>query len=143
VKVAGADAEQLVFERSVHTVKEAAKALNAKPSDFVKSVVLLSGDRVIVAIVPGDERVSPKRVGEALGLPTPRLATPSEVLRYTGFPAGGVPPFGYPARVLIDPGVLEKEFVYGGGGSARSLLKIRPTELARVTNGIVDNVCES
>jgi len=140
---AGIKGEQLYFQGSVHTVEQAAKELNARPSDLVKSVVLLYGGQVLVAIVSGDDRASPLKVGKALGSPPPRMATAREVLKYTGYPAGGVPPFGYEAKVVIDSRVMDKAVVYGGGGSERSLLRIATAELSRATAAIVADVRET
>jgi Cys-tRNA(Pro)/Cys-tRNA(Cys) deacylase len=139
----GIDAEQLIFESSVHTVEEAASALGRSASDLIKSMVLIRQRKVFVAIVLGIDRVSPRKIGALVGFPAPRAATPREVLECTGYPVGGVPPFGYDATILIDPRVLEKEVVFGGGGSPRALLKVQPTNLLRVTRGTVVDVRET
>ena len=57
------------------------------------------------------------------------------VLRLTGYPAGGVPPFGHATAVpaLLDAAVQRWEVIYGGGGDDHTLLRIAPAELARVT----------
>jgi len=135
-------AEQILFRESVHSVEEAARALNASAADLIKSIVFLGSDQLIVAIVSGEDRVSSGRVGRALEVPVPRIATSKEVLKYTGYPIGGVPPFGYHATVLIDTRVLQKKILYGGGGSPRSLVRISPSELLRVSSGIVADIRE-
>ncbi|HOP09023.1 MAG TPA: YbaK/EbsC family protein, partial [Candidatus Methanofastidiosa archaeon] len=66
-----------------------------------------------------------------------RLATQNEVMAMTGFPAGGVPPFGYDAVFLIDENVMERRAVWAGGGSDRALIKIRPQEIKRITDANV------
>ncbi|HHY92707.1 MAG TPA: hypothetical protein GX511_05145, partial [Firmicutes bacterium] len=72
-----AAAEHLVFDRSCHSVAEAAAAAGAAPEDLVKNVCLIDEDgNLIVAIVKGEDRVSTKRVGQALGSEPPRPATP-------------------------------------------------------------------
>jgi len=142
VKNNGLAAEHLVFRRSVHTVQEAAKAVGATSRDFVKSVVMIAGGAVAVAVVLGDDRASPRLVGSTLGSPNVRAATAREVLRHTGYPAGGVPPFGYAAEVLVDPRVLTKASLFCGGGSPRALLKLTPDELLRASGGRVAQVGE-
>jgi len=129
-------AEHLSFNQSCHSVTEAALAVHASAEDFVKNICLIaaSGD-LVVAIVKGEDRASPKRISDALGIPPPRLAKPEEILTLTGYPCGGTPSFGYPATVLIDPRVLEKEFVYSGGGSENALVKISTRELLRSSRG--------
>ena len=69
---------------------------------FVKSICLISQDNLIVAIVKGEDRVSIRRVAEALNIAKPRMATPHEILEKTGYPCGGTPPLGFEAVFLID-----------------------------------------
>lgn len=134
------DAQQYIFESPCHTVMEAASAANASPSDFIKCICLLSvDDNLIAAIVKGEDRVSTSRVAKALNM-VPRIATPEEILTKTGYLCGGIPAFGYEAIFLIDPTVMESEFVYTGGGSPHSLTKISTVELYRLNKGQIVRV---
>jgi prolyl-tRNA editing enzyme YbaK/EbsC (Cys-tRNA(Pro) deacylase) len=134
-------AEHLSFDQSCHSVAEAAKVVGAKPEDFVKSICMVDkADNVIVAIVKGEDRASTSRVGKALNIPKPRIASRDEVFDLTGFPVGGTPGFGFDARFLVDPRVLEKDLVYLGGGSECSLIRMSPLELLRANNGKVVRV---
>lgn len=133
--------EHLHFEESCHSVKGAAKAANAKPEDFVKNICMVASDNgLIVSIVKGEDRAGLKRVAKALGIERPRLATAEEMLEKTGYPAGGIPSFGYSAVFLIDQRVMEKAVVLSGGGSENSLVKISPKELQRANKGRVVRV---
>lgn len=124
--------ERLSFEQSCHSVDEAMQAVNAKADDFVKNICMFDTDwNLIVAIVKGEDRASTTQVGKALNIERPRTATPDEILSKTGYPCGWTPSFGYHAKFLIDPKVIEKEFVYSGGGSENSLLKISTQELQK------------
>ena len=133
--------EHLSFNQSCHSVEEAAQAANAKTDDFVKNICMFdSNDNLIVAIVKGEDRASTTQVGKALNIERPRTATPDEILQKTGYPCGGTPSFGYNAKFLIDPRVMEKEFVYTGGGSENSLIKISTKELQKANNGEIIRV---
>ncbi len=135
------EGEHLSFNQSCHSVEEAAQATNAKTDDFVKNICMLdSDDNLIVAIVKGEDRASTTQVGKALHIERPRTATPDEILERTGYPCGGTPSFGYNAKFLIDPKVMEKEFVYSGGGSENSLIKISTKELQKANNGEIIRV---
>ena len=134
-------AEHLSFQQPCRSVAEAAQAASAAPDEFVKSICVIDErGGLIVAIVKGEDRVSPSRVGQALGVAPPRLATPEEMLERTGYPCGGTPPFGFEATFLIDPRVLEREVVYAGGGSESALIRIAPDELQRANGGTVTRV---
>ncbi len=135
------EGEQLIFQRSCHSVEDAAKAANAKVEDLVKNICMIDSEgNLIVAIVKGEDRASTSRVGKALGIERPRLATPEEILQKTGYPCGGTPSFGYRATFLIDPKVLDNPMVLTGGGSESSLVRIAPTALQRANNGEVVRV---
>ena len=137
----GIDAEHLSFDQYCRSVAEAASTVGADPEDFVKSICMVGGEGgVIVAIVKGEDRASTSRVGKALGIERPRVASPDEILGLTGFPVGGTPGFGFDARFLVDPRVLEKEFVFLGGGSGRSLVRMSTRELVRANGAEVVRV---
>jgi prolyl-tRNA editing enzyme YbaK/EbsC (Cys-tRNA(Pro) deacylase) len=131
-------AEHLVFNESTRSVAEAAKAAGVTPQDFVKNICMIASDgSFIVGIVKGEDRVSTSRVAKFLGVAEVRTATPEEILERTGYPCGGTPSYGYPARFLIDERVLQKEIIYTGGGSVNSLVRIPSAELLKANGGQV------
>jgi prolyl-tRNA editing enzyme YbaK/EbsC (Cys-tRNA(Pro) deacylase) len=135
------DAELLIFNKSCHSVEEAAETAKVCTTDLIKSICMIdtNGD-LIVAIVKGEDRASTGKVSKSLTIERPRIASPGEMLEKTGYPCGGTPPFGYAATFLIDPKVMEKEVVYVGGGSKYALVKITTKELKRLNNGIITRV---
>lgn len=141
MKKTNMDAEHLVLNKSCHTVAEAAEAVNASIHQFVKNICMIDQDRnLIVAIVKGEDRASTSRVSKAMNIERPRLADENEVLEGTGYPAGGVPSFGYDAIFLIDPNVAELEEIYTGGGSTHSLVKIKVEHLLKINKGKIVRV---
>lgn len=141
IKSKGIKAEHLSFSQSCHSVEEAAQTAGANPNDFVKNICLInSKGELIVAIVKGEDKVSTTKVGKALGIDRPRIATPEEILEKTGYPCGGTPSFGYNAKFLVDERVLEKETVFSGGGSEKSLVKIAVKELLKANGGIAADI---
>jgi len=131
--------EHLVFEQSCHSVAEAAKAVGAQSDDFVKNICLITPDnRLIVAIVKGEDRVSLENVAAALGLEgNMRLASTGEILIRTGYPCGGTPSFGFEAEFYMDERVFDKTLVYTGGGDENALVRAYPRELQRANNAVV------
>lgn len=129
----GIQAEHLTFTQSTHSVAEAAEAVGATAEDFVKSICLVTkAGEVVVAIIKGEDRVDRGAVQRLLGLSKLSIASPAEMLKKTGFPAGGTPPFGFAATYVMDERVFECAFVYAGGGSVQSLIRSTPDELRRV-----------
>lgn len=138
----GVEAEQRVFAQSCHSVREAALAVGAPEDAFVKSICMVApDDRLVVAVVKGEDRASTRRVQEALALEArPRLAAPEEMLARSGFPAGGTPPFGFEGVFLVDERVVERAWVWGGGGSSRALVRVGTEALVAANGGRVARV---
>jgi prolyl-tRNA editing enzyme YbaK/EbsC (Cys-tRNA(Pro) deacylase) len=138
----GITAEQLLLEESCHSVANAAAAIGAKPSDFVKNVCLIGDDgRFIVAIVPGELRASRKKVGAALNISMPEIATAEEIVRMTGYQPGGTPSFCYDSQnitVLVDQKLADRGgAIYTGGGSDLSLTRVTVEELIRASGAVI------
>jgi Cys-tRNA(Pro)/Cys-tRNA(Cys) deacylase len=129
--------EYLVFQESCHSVEDAARALNTSPESIIKNICLVGEDKFIVAILKGKDRVDRDLVARTLGLSKVKTAPPQEILDRSGYPCGGVPSFGFNAIFLIDPLVMEMDYVYSGGGSTTSLIKITPEEILRANCGSV------
>lgn len=119
------------------TVPAAAAALGVATGQIIKSLLFLVREQPVLAIASGetlvDRGVLAARYG--VGKKQVKLADAETVLRLTGYPAGGVPPFGHPRPLptLLDRAVLAWDVIYGGGGDDHTLLRITPGELARVT----------
>lgn len=132
------NAEHFVFKQSCHSVQEAAEAVNGSADDFVKNICMInSNNELIVAIVKGNNRASTTRVAKSLNIERPRLANGNEIIVRTGFPPGGVPSFGFQATFLVDPKVTNIEYVYTGGGSENSLVKINVKDLLELNKGTI------
>lgn len=129
------NAEMLSFSERVYTVEEAVAVSGYQVERFTKSIVMLTSDeRLVIALVPADARASTERVRKALGLiDRPRIVTAEESERYLGQQLGGNSPLNAPnATILIDPKVLERDWILTGGGDDRNLVKIPVAELKRV-----------
>ncbi|OEH94075.1 aminoacyl-tRNA deacylase [Bacillus solimangrovi] len=136
LKSNGVNFKHIVLTASCHSVEDAAKAVNASINDFVKNICMIDQTgRLIIAIVMGKDRASTSRVGKALEIVRPRLAKEMEVLQYTGYPAGGVPSFGFEAIFLVDTYVMDMNEVYTGGGSPNSLVKVKVEDLVKMNGG--------
>lgn len=133
----GIAAEIVPMTVETPTVLAAAAALGVAPAQIIKSLLFLVRDRPVLVIASGetpvDRGVLAARYG--VGKKQVRLADAETVLRLTGYPAGGVPPFGHPEPLptLLDRAVAAWDAVYGGGGDDHTLLRVAPGELARVT----------
>jgi Cys-tRNA(Pro) deacylase len=118
------------------TVPLAAAAIGVEDNQIIKTLIFRSsGGECLAAIASGTARIDRGRLAALTGHPKLKLADPETVLEATGFPAGGVAPIGHSTklRVVVDRNVMELEFVYGGGGTEDILIKLRPTDIVRLT----------
>ncbi|MCD6591809.1 MAG: hypothetical protein J7K78_02180 [Thaumarchaeota archaeon] len=123
--------EILELKTSVKTVEQASRATGADPSQIIKSMLLISEkEGAILAIVDGRSRVDLEKLSLRFG--RTRLASPKEVKKLTGYEVGELPPIGLPIKTVVDPKVLEKSYVIGGGGAINRLIKIDPKKILEV-----------
>jgi prolyl-tRNA editing enzyme YbaK/EbsC (Cys-tRNA(Pro) deacylase) len=122
---------EMIVTKEVQTVDKAAKRLNCEKKQIFKSIVFITEEgEGVIGIVDGESRVDKKKLEKICGKKL-RIAAKDEVSDLTGFPAGGVAPFGTGCRVFVDRKVFQNEYVIGGGGDENHLLKIRPEELLK------------
>ncbi|MEM4966110.1 MAG: YbaK/EbsC family protein [Sulfolobales archaeon] len=137
--------KHIVLDKSTRTAREAAEALGISISRIIKTILLVDDrGRFYIAIVPGDKRVDLEKIRILTKSRIIRLANNEEILRITGFEAGALPPICIDGitRFFIDSEVLKNETVLGGGGTVNSLIEIKPYDIVRASNAIVDNISE-
>lgn len=130
----GAEARIQEFSDGTPTAVDAAAAVGCGLDQIVKSLVLVCGDKPVLALVPGDRRGDPMKVARAVGAESARIATAKEVKATTGFPPGAVAPFPLPKieTVLMERSLLRHPLVWAGAGSPRHMVGITPVELGRL-----------
>ena len=128
---------------STRTAAEAAAALGTTVAQIAKSLVFLAGDKPVLVIASGVNRVSLDKLSRLLGEPVLR-ADAEAVKRHTGFPIGGVAPVGHtaPLRILIDQDLFQYPELWAAGGTPNAVFRTSPDELARITGGEVADVRE-
>ena len=122
------------------TVPAAAAALGVQTAQIIKTLLFLVKDlQPVVVIASGETIVDRRALAERFGVGKKqvKLADPQTVVRITGYPVGGVPPFGHvmSAPVFLDERIRAWEVVFGGGGDDHTLLRVPTAELARITLG--------
>jgi prolyl-tRNA editing enzyme YbaK/EbsC (Cys-tRNA(Pro) deacylase) len=137
----GIEAEFVRPEAPTPTVEAAAEAVGTTPDRIIKSVLFLIRERPVLAIAGGLDPIDQRAIAARfeVGRRQVKLADAAAVERVTGYPVGGVPPFGHPQPVetLIDPDVRAQPVVYGGGGDHQTLIRLSPEEIRRVTGAEV------
>jgi Cys-tRNA(Pro) deacylase len=118
---------------SSRTAQLAAEALGVDVGAVVKSLLfMLDDERPVLALVTGDATVDADALAREAGAARVRLARGREVRERTGYSPGAVSPcaLATDVPVVADPGVFAPEVVYCGGGTTRTMLRIRSEDLA-------------
>ena len=130
------------FSEPVKTVEQAARKVQVER--IAKSIVMLdSNGEPLLAIVPAQSKVSHRKIKALLAVKDVRLATPEEVLKHSGYPAGGVSPFNNINCVLLDPQVMKSETAIVGGGDVDKLVEIRTADIVNVLKPKIDDISQT
>lgn len=135
----GLDIEIRTFPDGTRTAEDAASAVGCNVGQIVKSLVFLLDSAPVVALVSGSNRLDEGRLARALRGASVSRADADAVRAATGFPIGGVPPFGHgePLPTAVDEDLLLHEQVWAAAGTPRDVFAVVPSELVRVTGGRV------
>jgi len=129
------------FDEPVKTVEQAGRKVPVEK--IAKSIVMIgSNGNALLAVLPAKNRISHKKIKRLLAISDVRLASPDEVLKHSGYPAGGVPPFNSIRRVLVDPQVLVIQKAIFGGGDLNKMVEIKTQDMVAVLNPMIADIVE-
>lgn len=136
--------EIFLLKSPTKTAERTAALLGLNLDEVIKSVILIADDKPILAIVPGNRKVSYKKMKDTLRVSRVRLAEPQEVIDLTGYVLGATPPLAHQKKfyTLVDKAAVDKQILYTGCGEVNALLKIRPEDLIEVTEAQVADITE-
>ncbi|HEY8656948.1 MAG TPA: YbaK/EbsC family protein [Candidatus Limnocylindria bacterium] len=125
------------FAGTTRTAEDAAARIGCDVAAIVKSLVFLADGAPVVALCSGADRVDVERLRQATGAGTVRRATADEVKAATGFPIGGVAPFGHrtACAVFADQRLLAQPTVWAAAGLPDAVFEIAPEALVRASGG--------
>ena len=138
-KALGVDVHAREFSQGTRTAADAAAAIGVELGQIVKSLVFAVDDEVVVALVSGENMLDEAKLADAAGGCEAWREDADTVRETTGFPVGGVPPFGHrePLRVFVDEDLLSYDEVWAAAGTPHVNFPITPTALLRATGGTV------
>jgi len=127
------------FPEGTRTADDAARAIGVAVGQIVKSLVFLVDGEPVVALVSGANLLDEHKLAAAAGGGRSARAGADAVREATGFPVGGVPPFGHRnvLRVFVDEDLLGYDELWAAAGTPHVNFSIEPAELVRVTGGSV------
>jgi Cys-tRNA(Pro) deacylase len=133
----GIDADILPLSQPTPTVTEAAAALGVETHQVIKTLVFRIKEAPLLVITNGESRIDRRKLADylAVGRGQVRFASADQVLEMTGYVVGTMPPFGHrmKLRTILDDAVTKLDTVYGGGGDINAMMRVKTSELQRVT----------
>ncbi len=136
LRAAGHDDTVAAFPEGTRSAAEAAAAVGCDVAQIAKSIVFRAGDRPVLVIASGANRVDTSKVAAALDAPI-RRAEGGWVRDVTGFAIGGVAPLGHlaPPVVLVDEDLFAFARVWAAAGSPMHVFATTPDALLRLSGG--------
>ena len=122
-----------------YTAEGVAEDLGIPVAQVLKAMIVRRSDRQFaLVVVPGDRRLSLKKVGVTLNDKGVELASERDVQRVTGFQVGAVSVMGFrrdDVLTYVDQTVLELEQVIISSGRPDAGLALSPDGLMRALEG--------
>ena len=138
-KERGLDISTKRFPEGTKTAADAAAAIGVTVGQIVKSLVFGVDGEIVMALVSGSNQLDEKKLAAAAGGAKCARVDADAVREATGFPIGGVPPFGHTKqlRVFVDPDLLQYDEVWAAAGTWNDNFGANPNDIVRVAGGVV------
>ena len=130
------------FPDGAKTAADAAAAIGVELGQIVKSLIFAVDGEVVLAYVSGANQLDEAKLAAAAGGTSCGRVDADTVRAATGYPIGGVPPFGHatPLPVFIDPDLLAYDEVWAAAGTWHDVFPIAPADLVRASAGTVTDL---
>ena len=133
------------FPEGTKTAADAAAAIGVSVGQIVKSLVFAVDGEIVMAYVSGSNQLDEKKLAAAAGGAKCSRVDADAVRAATGYPIGGVPPFGHSTqlRVFVDPDLLQYDEVWAAAGTWNDNFGANPNDIVRVAGGVVTDLKRS
>ena len=130
------------FPEGTKTAADAAAAIGVTVGQIVKSLVFGVDNEIVMALVSGSNHLDEKKLAAAAGGSKCSRVDADAVRAATGYPIGGVPPFGHSTqlRVFVDPDLLQYDEVWAAAGTWNDNFGAAPADIVRVAGGVVTDL---
>jgi prolyl-tRNA synthetase len=116
----GLDSPEPVDTPGVGTIEDLAAFLGIAESATAKALPVVTGDRLVLALVRGDDRLSPEKL-ETFFEAAFRPANDEEIRAAFGAGGGSLGPVGVDVEVIADEALRDGQFVAGANEDGRHL----------------------
>ncbi len=139
---AGIDVVPRRFPEGTKTAADAAAAIGCDVGQIVKSLIFAVDGEVVLAYVSGANQLDESKLAAAAGGERCTRVDADTVREATGFPIGGVPPFGHRTalRVFVDPDLLVHDEVWAAAGTWHDVFPLTPQQLVDASGALVTDL---
>ena len=125
----------------VHTAIDVQRACNCSLPQVLKTLLFLTSETAVLAIVPGDRKVNSEKLKVLLQVADISMAKPNEVFELTGYKVGTVSPFiAAKYTVIIEDDILNLSSVIIGSGNPCDLIEISSRDLVANTSARIEKI---
>ncbi|MFV0316371.1 MAG: YbaK/EbsC family protein [Microthrixaceae bacterium] len=135
----GVAVEPRNFPQGAKTAQDAADAIGVEVGQIVKSLIFGVDGEIVLAYVSGSNQLDEMKLATAAGGQRCERVDADAVREATGFPIGGVPPFGHTTelRTFVDPDLLDWSEVWAAAGTWNDVFAIAPDALVAASGATV------
>ncbi len=109
------------------TIEEVSKFLKADPARFLKSLIYVAGNELVMVVVRGDHEINEIKLARALGIGDVFLAGAEDVKKATGAAVGFAGPVGFSGKLLVDRDAAQVvDGISGANISGKHFLHVQP-----------------
>jgi len=109
-----------VVTKGAHSVADVSVMLELKPSQIVKTMLVIVDDEPVAVLIRGDHELNEAKVKNLLGAAVVELATPEQIAKATGGPVGFSGPIGLKVPLYADNAVKYMRNM-GVGGNEKDI----------------------
>jgi Ala-tRNA(Pro) deacylase len=127
------------------TASRVAETQHVSGKELAKSVIVIADDRLVMAVVPANERLDIEKLGQLLAAASVRLANENEFRdRFPGCEVGAEPPFGqlYDVPVWLDASFEEHPTITFNAGTHTDTIQMRLPDFEELEHPTVGRLVE-
>ena len=109
-----------VVTKGAHSVADVSVMLDLKPSQIVKTMLIIVDDEPVAVLIRGDHELNEAKVKNLLGASVVELATPEQIAKATSGPVGFSGPIGLKVSLYADNAVKYMRNM-GVGGNEKDI----------------------
>jgi prolyl-tRNA editing enzyme YbaK/EbsC (Cys-tRNA(Pro) deacylase) len=138
----GVEVEPVHQAQGAKTAADAAAAVGCEVGQIVKSLIFGVDGEIVLAYVSGANQLDERLLAAAAGGERCGRVDADAVRAATGFPIGGVPPFGHATdlRAFVDPDLLDHDVVWAAAGTWNDVFPMAPDDLVRAGRAVVTHL---